>query len=86
MTVRMVRDWRKNEDNVRNMIKEMSEMRRGSTRWLHLEDHVAVWTSAMRQDGYIATQIKIRACALKWANPHEIKDIRAIQSGLVVYE
>ena len=38
VTEKMVRDWRKNEDNVRNMPKEKCAMRRGSTGWPQLEE------------------------------------------------
>ena len=65
MTEKIVRDWRKNEDNLRNMPEEKCTMRRGSTHWPQLEDHVAEWVSGLRQDGYIVTQNKIRAYALK---------------------
>ena len=41
VTEKMVRYWRKNEDNLRNMPEEKCAMRRGSTRWPQLEDHVA---------------------------------------------
>ena len=51
--------------------------RRRSTRWPQLEERVAEWESELRQDGYIVTQNKIRAYALRWAKAHKIKDFRA---------
>ena len=77
VTEKVVRDWRKNEDNVRNMPEETCAMRRGSTHWSQLEEHVAEWVSGLRQDGYIVTQHKIRAYVLRWAKAHNIKDLRA---------
>ena len=52
-------------------------MRRGSTRWPQLEEHVAEWVSKLRQGGYIATRIKIRAYVLRWAKANEIKNFKA---------
>ena len=66
VTEKRVRDWRKNEDNVRNMPKEKCAMRRGGTRWPQLEDHVAEWVSELRHNGYIVILNRIRACALRW--------------------
>ena len=31
-------------------------MRSGSTRWPQFEDHVALWVSEQRQDGYIVAR------------------------------
>ena len=75
MTEQMVRYWRNNEDNSRNMPKEKCAMRR-STRWPQIEDNVAEWVSEQKQDGYI-TQNKIRAYALKWAKVHKSMDFKA---------
>ena len=72
VTEKMVRDWRKNEDNLRNMPEEKCAMRRGCTRWPQL-DHVAEWISELRQDGYIVTRNAIRAYAFKWGKAHKIK-------------
>ena len=77
VTEKIVRDWRRNEDNLRNMPKEKCAMRRGSTRWPQLEDYVAEWVFELRQDGYIVTRNKIRTYALKWAQAHELKDFKA---------
>ena len=77
MTEKTVRDWGRNEDNLRNMPNEKCAMIRGSTRWPQLEDQVAELVSELRQDGYIATRNKIRTYALKWAKSHEIKDLNA---------
>ena len=77
MTKKMVRDWRKNKDNLRSMPKEKCAMRVGSTRRPQLEEHVAEWVSEQRKDAYIATRNKIRAYALRWAKVHEIKDLKA---------
>ena len=71
VTEKMVREWRKNEDN-------LCAMRRGSTCWPQLEDHVAECVSDLRQDGYIVAQNMIRAYALTWAKAHKIKDFKAI--------
>ena len=48
VTEKIVRNWRKNEDYVRNMPKEKCAMRRGSTHWPQLEDHVAEWLFELR--------------------------------------
>ena len=77
VTEKMVRDWRMNEDNLRNMSKEKCAMRRGSTHWPQLEDHVAECLSELRQDGYIVTQNMIRAYALQLARDHKFEDFKA---------
>ena len=49
VTEKLVRDWRKNEDKLRNMPKQKCTTRRESIRWPELEDHVAKWVLELRQ-------------------------------------
>ena len=79
VTEKMVREWRKKEDDIREMPKNKCAMRRGITRWSKLEDNVAEWVLQQRQHGYIVTRNKIRSHALKWAkaNNEESKDFKA---------
>ena len=79
VTEKMVREWRKKEDDIRQMSKNKCAMRRGITHWPKLEDDVAEWVTQQRQDGYIVTRNKIRSYALKWAksNKEESKDLKA---------
>ena len=79
VTEKMVREWRKKENDIRQMPKNKCAMRRGITRWSKLEDDVAEWVLQQRQDGYIVTRNKIRSHALKWAkaNKEESNDFKA---------
>ena len=71
VTEKMVREWRKKEDDIGQMPKNKCAMRRGITHWPKLENDVAEWVTQQRQDGYIVTKNKIRSYALKWAKSNK---------------
>ncbi|GAB1599650.1 hypothetical protein Ahia01_000242400 [Argonauta hians] len=79
VTEKMVREWRKKEDDLRKIPQNKCKMRKGSTPWPKLENEIAEWVSRQRQEGYVVTRNKIRSYALNWtkSNKDDSKDFKA---------
>lgn len=67
----MVRERRKEEDDIRQMPRSRRPMQRGITRWPKLEDDVAECVPQQGQEGYIVTRNKIRYHAFKWVEANK---------------
>ena len=64
---KLVRDWRKAEEKLKNMPKNKCALRTGKTSWPELEDAIFQWVMEQRQNGYVVSRNAIRIQALKWA-------------------
>ena len=79
---KLVRDWKKSEDSLKEMPAKKCANRGAKPRWPELEKDVSEWVLENRQNGFPVSRNAIRVYALKWAksNPSKSENFKATAS------
>ncbi|KAF4092990.1 hypothetical protein AMELA_G00027190 [Ameiurus melas] len=72
----MVRKWRKQQDDLRQVKKTKQSFRGNKARWLHLEDKLEQWVVEQRAAGISVSTITIRINATALASELGINDFK----------
>ncbi|KAM9306618.1 uncharacterized protein KZ484_000034 [Pholidichthys leucotaenia] len=72
----MVRNWRKQEDDLRKVKKSRQSFRGNKARWPQLEDKIEQWVTEQRAAGRSVSQVSIRLKAAAVARDMKINDFQ----------
>ena len=80
VTEKMIRDWRKSKDRLKEMPKSKYANRGLACKWPTLEEALFTWVEEKRKSGYMVTRNAIRLQARMAAIDRRIQDFRGTAS------
>ena len=76
----VIRRWRTSKATIEKMPKKKKTLRRTSSKWPRLEEHLLSWVREMKAEGHAISTLALRLKARSFAKEYDIGDFTASPS------